>query len=176
MIPDNKISTTEAQEQTTIPTTENTQRQCPTDDSGWEWDFPYGLMDGKCVYFEKTKLTYDKAIQNCQEKLKDYGGGILYEPYSIAEQKRVVDMAYEHFTADWAWIGVTDKTTEGQYMYNSNNQPIDFTPDWDLDGGSRGRSNNCVIINVNSPSGSHYSEWYDYPCTSNKRSICWSIN
>ena len=108
MIPDNKISTTEAQEQTTIPTTENTQRQCPTDDSGWEWDFPYGLMDGKCVYFEKTKLTYDKAIQNCQEKLKDYGGGILYEPYSIAEQKRIVDMAYERWNfGRWCWIGVT---------------------------------------------------------------------
>ena len=90
-------------------------------------------MDGRCVYFEKEPLTYDKATQNCQEKLKDQGGGILYEPYSIAEQKRIVDMAYE-FSSGWYWIGVTDKNTEGQYTYNSNNQPINFTPDWFLSG------------------------------------------
>ena len=171
MIPDNTISTTEGQEQTTIPTTENTQLQCPTNDS------QYGLMDGRCVYFEKTVLTYEKATQNCQEKLKDYGGGILYEPNSIAEQKRILDMAYERFSANWAWIGVTDKTVnEGQYTYNSNNQTINFTPDWHSDGGSRGPSNNCIMMYVNSPSGGSYSKWYDQYCTQERHSICWSIN
>ena len=93
MIPDNIISTTEGQEQTTIPTPENTQRQeqtaipttenthyyytttdlqltCPTNDYQYQW------IGGKCVYFETKQLTYDEAIQNCQEKLKDYGAGI----------------------------------------------------------------------------------------------------
>ena len=171
MIPDNEISTTEGEEQTTIQTTENTQRQCPTNDS------QYGLMDGRCVYFEKKSLTYDKAIQNCQEKLKDYGGGILYEPYSIAEQKRIVDMAYERGIAEtWTWIGVTDKTTEGQFKYNSNNQQINFTPDWSGSGGSVDRSINCIMILVTSPSESDYAKWYDQFCTNTFRSICWSIN
>ena len=75
---------------------------CPTDDGR------YRLVDGRCVYFEGTFLTYDKAIENCQEKMKDYGGGILYEPYSIAEQKRIVDMAYEIGLRYSSWIGVTD--------------------------------------------------------------------
>ena len=150
---------------------------CPTNDS------KYALVDNKCVYFEKTTLTYDQAIENCKEKLKDYGGGgILYEPNSIAEQKRIVDMAYEHFSGYWAWIGVTDKTTEGQFTYNSNNQPINFTPDWYAGGGSRGQSDNCIMIFVTSPSGSYYrgsptyTKWYDQYCTYTTRSICWSIN
>ena len=81
MIPDNIISTTEGQEQTTIPTIESTyysllqpttdlQLTCPTNDDQYKW------LGGKCVYFETKHLTYDEAIQNCQEKLKDYGAGI----------------------------------------------------------------------------------------------------
>ena len=148
---------------------------CPTN------DFQFKIINNRCVYFEKTSLDYDKAIENCKEKLKDYGGGgILYEPNSIAEQKRIVDMAYEHsFGSNWAWIGVTDKTTEGQFTYNSNNQPINFTPDWHGSSGSRGRSHNCIMMYVTSPSGSYHSEqnkWYDYICTDTRRSICWSIN
>ena len=75
MIPDNIISTTEGQEQTTIPTpyyytTTDLQLTCPTNDYQYKW------IGGKCVYFETKQLTYDEAIQNCQEKLKDYGAGI----------------------------------------------------------------------------------------------------
>ena len=143
---------------------------CPTNDSR------YGLMYGRCVYFEKTGLNYDQAIENCKEKFKHYGGGgILYEPNSIGEQKRIVDMALEHGSRSWHWIGVTDKTTEGQFTYNSNNQPINFTPDWHPGTGSYGRSNNCIMILVDSPSGTYYSEWFDYDCTSTRHSICWSI-
>ena len=97
---------------------------CPID------DLHYGLINNRCVYFDQTPMTYDQAIENCQQKLKDYGGGILYEPSGIAEQKRIVDMAYERGSRknshSWYWIGVTDKSTEGQFRYNSNSQPIDF--------------------------------------------------
>ena len=140
---------------------------CPTNDSKYE------LVDNKCVYFEKTSLNYDKAIENCKEKLKDYGGGILYEPNSIAEQKRIVNRAYEHGLNWWAWSGVTDKTSEGQYTYNSNGQPINFTPDWHGGYGSNGRSNNCIEIAVTAPDHSSYSEWADIPCTDTRSSICW---
>ena len=97
---------------------------CPID------DLHYGLINNRCVYFDETPMTYDQAIENCQQKLKDYGGGILYEPNGIAEQKRIVDMAYERGSRknshSWYWIGVTDKSTEGLFRYNSNSQPIDF--------------------------------------------------
>merc|ERR1711971_1160285 len=137
---------------------------CPTNDP------QYRLINNKCVYSEKKFLTYDKAIENCKEKLKDYGGGILYEPYSIAEQKKIVDMAYISGSTknswSWYWIGVTDKATEGQFTYNSNSQPINFNPDWHGKYGSKGRSNNCIMIGVNVPDGHCYSEWVDYSCTS----------
>ena len=139
---------------------------CPTNDS------KYALVDNKCVYFEKTTLTYDKAIENCKEKLKDYGGGgILYEPNSIAEQKRIVDMAYERGLLCWAWIGVTDKTTEGQFTYNSNNQPINFTLEELIKRPSRGRRDNCIQIFVHSGN----STWSEETCTSPYSSSCWSI-
>ena len=97
---------------------------CPID------DLHYGFIDNRCVYFDETPMTYDQAIENCQQKLKDYGGGILYEPNNIVEQKRIVDMAYERGSRknshSWYWIGVTDKSTEGQFRHNSNSQPIDF--------------------------------------------------
>ena len=110
---------------------------------------------------------------------------MLYEPYSIAEQRKIMDMAYERWSDGddsatihqrFTWIGVTDKISEGQYTYNSNNQPINFTPDWNSDDGSGGRSRNCIMMFVNSPSGNYYSEWYDRYCTYTTRSICWSIN
>ena len=82
------------------------------------------MQEGKCFYIEKTRLTFDKAIENGQEKLKNYGGGILYEPYSIVQQKRVVDMALEHGLKDWLhWIGVTDVVNEGQSVYIQLQQP-----------------------------------------------------
>ena len=59
------------------------------------------MQEGKCFYIEKTRLTFDKAIENGQEKLKNYGGGILYEPYNITQQKKVVDMALEHGLRGW---------------------------------------------------------------------------
>ena len=66
-------------------------------------------MNGRCMYFEKTRLTFDEAAQNCQQTMKELRrGGILYQPYSIAEQKKVVDMAYEHGLSYFTWIGVTD--------------------------------------------------------------------
>ena len=46
---------------------------CPID------DLYYGFIDNRCVYFDETPMTYDQAIENCQQKLKNYGGGsILY--------------------------------------------------------------------------------------------------
>ena len=70
------------------------------------------------------------SCANCTKTFEWYLGGILYEPNNIAEQKRIVDMAYERGSRknshSWYWIGVTDKSTEGQFRYNSNSQPIDF--------------------------------------------------
>ena len=87
----------------TTTTTTQTRPQCPTDDP------QYVVLEGRCVYIEKTRLTHIEAIENCQEKLKNYGGGILYripprtyKPYSIETQKRVVDKALEHGLEGWS--------------------------------------------------------------------------
>jgi len=144
---------------------------CPTNDP------QYRLINNKCVYSEKKFLTYDKAIENCKEKLKDYGGGILYEPNSIAEIKKIIEFAYTNFGV-WTWMGITDKNTEGQYTYNSNGQPIVHSniTGWHNTRGSRTQSNNCVAVYVNAPGKNAYGAWVDFKCSDRSRSICWSIN
>merc|ERR1712172_414254 len=136
--------------QSTIPTTKDTQTQpqCPTD------DLQYGLMDdGRCVYFEIARLTYEEAIKNCHEKLETFGGGVLYEPNSTHELKRIMKMGYDGGSTIskgvwWWWIGVNDIANEGQFTYNSSNQTINFNPDWYPSFGSKGPSDNCVTIVV----------------------------
>ena len=93
-----------------------------------------------------------------------------------------MDMALEHGLRGWLhWIGVDDISTdisynEGRYTYNSNNQPINFNPDWYEGTGSRDQSNNCIGIYLNSPSHDFYKQWADLPCTNKIPSICCSIN
>ena len=185
MIPDNSITTTESQKQSTIPTTKDTQTQpqCPTDDSR------YGLMDGRCVYFEQVRLTYEEAIENCHEKLETFGGGVLYEPNSTHELKRIMKMGYGLSSTMslskgvwWYWIGVTDIANEGQFTYNSSNQTINFNPEWvphsqTQKWGSRGPSYNCVTVVTGYPLDSkRFAKLGEFACNKIKKSICWSIS
>ena len=78
-------------------------------------------------------------------------------------------MANEHGLTWWSWIGVTDKTTEGEFTYNSNSQAIDFNPDWFSGFGSQGQGQNCIEVHVT-------NEWADVTCLDTRPSICWSIS
>ena len=104
---------------------------------------------------------------------------MLYEPYIMSEQKRIVDIAVEQGSSEvrWYWIGVTDVANEGQYIYNSNKQPINFIPDWMVS--ATGKSTDCISMAVHlqpSNDDGDYAEWADWSCTDQRRSICWSIN
>ena len=41
----------------------------------------YILVDNQCYYIQPNKTNYASAIENCKEKLAEYGGG----PYSSPE-------------------------------------------------------------------------------------------
>ena len=152
----------------------------------------YKILDNHCFYFEKNKLNFTSANENCQEKLGAFGR--LYEPNSIEEMKKVSKLGDDLFKfqtkyASWAWIGVTDKRIEGQFVYHSSGLPIKFSPKWSTLGstpyGSRGRKLfNCVIMWIKNDTffrGTHYdnqlSKWADTYCDSRplRSSICRSI-
>ena len=143
------------------------KKLCPVDDS------QYQIIENYCFYFEKNSLNYDNATYNCKEKLgNDYGG--LYEPSSIAEQEKVAKLADEvSGLKRWAWLGVTDKRIEAKYAYNSNNSPIEFSPNWYGHYGSLGTDNNCVIMDLKTTSDS-FTQWADKECNEYRPSICQS--
>ena len=148
----------------------------------------YKILDNHCFYFEKNKLNFASANENCQEKLGAFGR--LYEPNSIEEMKKVGKLGDDVFKfqtryASWAWIGVTDKRIEGQFAYHSSGLPIKFSPNWSTLGssyGSRGKLFNCVImwiknINVHMGVTEYGNTWADTFCDRRplRSSICRSI-
>jgi len=112
------------------------------------WKPYYKLVDGKCYYLEKTPLNYQGAINNCQEKFKNYGGnGILFEPTSVDEFKKVYQAAETFLSLRnfGAWIGIK-KSTNGILVYSRTGQPVTFQPPWY---GSQSLSDNdgfCVVV------------------------------
>ena len=55
----------------------------------------------------------------CSEK-----GGKLFEPKSENVYKEVSNLAEKHGFQDWSfWIGIHDISTEGHFVYNSDNSP-----------------------------------------------------
>ena len=96
---------------------------CPTTDP------KYKSIGSQCFYFEENGLNFTDANVNCKEKLKGVGDGRLYEPKTIGEITKISTLAGDSIRG-CSWIGITDITTEGKYVYNSDERPIEFTPTW----------------------------------------------
>ena len=105
-------------------------------------------MEGKCYYLEYTSLNYQGAINNCQEKFENDGGnGILFEPTSVDEFKKVYQAAETFLSLRnfGAWIGIK-KSTNGILVYSSTGQPVTFQPPW-FSGHSLSRNDGfCVAV------------------------------
>ena len=139
---------------------------CPTNDPN------YHLLNDHCIFLEKSDKTYEGAKQNCETK---FGGhGKLFEPKTWSENQMAYKIGLQSFGVNW-WIGVSDRQTEGSFVYESNGSPISFTPKFHTccGWGSRGTSHNCILYNR--PSSGHESDivhWLDYECTKRAYSIC----
>ena len=138
------------------------------------YDSRYKILDNHCFYFEKNRLNFDSANDNCRKKLGPFAR--LYEPNSVSQTKKVGKLGDEVFTSyAWVWLGVTDKRIESQFAYNSNGLQINFTPTWYSSSyvsyGSRGKGIDCVAMGMKS-TDSDFSEWVDVSCTSSRGSIC----
>ena len=142
-------------------------QNCPTNSSG------YYLVGNKCIYHEKTQLTWDNAKKGCQDKFS--GGGRLYEPLSLQEHNDVHAIIEPLNTRDAFWIGVDDLSQEGSFTYSSSGSKISMNLPWYGQGysGTRGSCCNCVLLNdgkkeLDGTKGS----WLDYTCSSSYPSVC----
>ena len=125
-------------------------------------------------FFETSTLNYEAAKNNCKEKLQRVGlKGQLFEPKTKAMNDKVMGIAKGFKDRAWYWIGVTDSETEGTYKYNSDSTQINFSPKWHPGYGSKGTTQNCIMIY----SGASYpGDWIDYTCSDMYRhSVCMAV-
>ena len=133
----------------------------------------YILVDNQCYYIQTNSANYETAKETCKEKLTDYGGMRLFQPRSTVQNELIMKLAQEATgKTSWVWLGITDNTTEGEFMYEDNGWPIKFEPSWHSSYGSRGTAYNCVLSYMNDGSSSSFSNWLDQDCSKNYFSIC----
>ena len=92
-------------------------------------------MNDQCYYFynEEVKL-FDDAQKICSEAFKKHGfdNGILYEPKNPENFVKIYELAEQisnHSTLQ-LWLGLNDRSKEGDFVYNSNNQVPKFIAPW----------------------------------------------
>ena len=133
----------------------------------------YILVDNQCYYIQTNSTNFETAKEACKEKLTDYGGMRLFQPRSTVQNELIMKLAHEATgKTSWVWIGITDNTTEGEYMYADNGELIKFDPSWHSGYGSRGTAYNCILSRMVDGSNSYFSQWLDYDCSQNYISIC----
>jgi hypothetical protein len=147
--------------------TKGTNCLCSTDSPG------YHLVGSKCIYYEKTRATWENAKKGCKDKF--LGGGRLYEPLSLQEHNEVFAVIDPVNTiSSGLWIGVDDLSQEGSHTYSSSGSRIPFNLPWyNASWGSQGSGSNCILLydGKKEMDGSNGS-WLEYTCSSPYPSVC----
>ena len=92
-------------------------------------------MNDRCYYFHDEEVkSFEDAQKICSEKFREHGfnNGILYEPKDVKIFAKVYELA-EQFSKNptlQLWLGLNDKSKEGEFVYNSNNQVPKFILPW----------------------------------------------
>ena len=145
---------------------------CPIEDSRYR--SRYQMIDGICVFYEKSRLKYEAAKSNCESKFN--GNGRLYEPRSLATLKKVRKTGLDNYFGLCPYIGINDISEEGTWVYTSDGSPVSMSIPWasywqsywDSKPDFKATEYNCAVFTNSYP---RY-ELVDYPCTSDSPSIC----
>ena len=101
-------------------------------------------MNNRCYYFHnKDDISFDNAKKICSEvfsPFKDPGfdKGRLYEPKNLEDFKEIYELAeqFEKLLLPETekplqlWLGLNDRSKEGDFVYNSNRKLPEFEPPW----------------------------------------------
>ena len=118
--------------------------------------------------FSTTTKTFDDAKTTC----KDVGGQIS-EPKSKAVNDELADEALNFNGGNSInhWLGVSDKISEGTWVYVSNGQAIPFDIPWYPGLPDGGSSKNCLLMSPSSNPAYHRT-WHDWSCSDQLYFIC----
>ena len=83
--------------------------------------FLFQMVNGKCLFYEQQRFDHSAAQENCGGKLPN---GKLFEPTDEAENDLVYKELKFMFGASYIRIGINDKSSEGNFTYDSSGKSI----------------------------------------------------
>ena len=86
----------------------------------------------------------------------------MFEPLTIEQNMAVVNYVKDNLGQRWQWIGIDDRSSEGDYRYSSNNNPVSFT-NWRPGHPDNKGNEDCVALAAYH-SSTYYGIWEDWPC------------
>ena len=92
-------------------------------------------MNGTCYYFHNEEVRlFDGARKICSEAFQKHGfdSGRLYEPKDLESFAMIYELAenISEYPTLTLWLGLNDRSKEGDFVYNSNGKPPKFTAPW----------------------------------------------
>ena len=116
---------------------------------------------GKHFYTDKITRNFDDAQAFCKKIFPL--GGRLYEPRDETTNEEIIKNRYKP-----SWIGITDRISQGSYLYESDNGQLTISPPWHPGQPNRGNQR-CVRF---CESSKWQGKWCDQSCFSLRHSIC----
>ena len=98
-------------------------------------------LNNRCYYFHnKDEISFDNATKICSEIFKEigFGKGRLYEPENLEDFAKIYELAeqFEKLLLPETekplqlWLGLNDRSKEGDFVYNSNGKLPKFNAPW----------------------------------------------
>ena len=130
--------------------------RCPIEKPG------YFEVLGKCYFTDSSQRNFDKSQAHCKEIFPL--GGRNFEPRDQTTNKEVAKAYKELTNNNYAWIGITDRSSQGNYQYESDNGELTVSQ-WKSGEPNSDRERCGILCNSS-------GDWCDYRCSFTSRHIC----
>ena len=130
-------------------------------------DSNYHMIGQRCIYFDKATSNYTVARERCKSTFNNKGR--IYEPRNFEESTKVAAEGKSKYNCQYWWLGVNDINEEGKLVFDSDGDPIPFTPTWT---GTNRQTNDCVLVYTKLKH--KVSKWQIFSCSDsdNMATLC----
>ncbi|XP_002119657.2 alpha-N-acetylgalactosamine-specific lectin-like [Ciona intestinalis] len=116
----------------------------------------YGPGNGYVYFVINTNMNYDEAESQC----RIYGATLAVQGPKDRKTMKKINERLPVTTREDYWIGLTDRVTDGQFVWADGTPLTNKQKNWRVNEPSNyGGSEDCVGENF-----SHSLKWNDYPC------------